>query len=219
MTVGRGKAFDVEVVTPRWIEVLRQGEPSARRGRRVHEPEEPLTLRVARAASVAGTILDDEGRPMAFVRYQLGEGRWRRTDGLGRFEIERLFVPEPETVVPVKVLLGDFVEASPSIRLNPGKDVRGATVTLPVLGSLRGVLRDDSGSPVAGALVEIGMRSEAGTSFSRETLTTSEGRYRFPRLLDGQYAILVRWNGHRRELPDTALAVGEHRIEDLTIDR
>ncbi|OWK40921.1 M56 family metallopeptidase [Fimbriiglobus ruber] len=147
-----------------------------------------VELRLPPGADVKGRVLDTVGRPVVGVGvgarpsdyHQANELNYVTTDTEGRYHLE--FLPLGTLQLSFSKL--DYIATPQSVRLG----VAGATVTLPDVtlkprphgGSVRGVVTDRQGRPVAGAEIVNGGRSSDET---RRTTTDAKGVF----LLDNVY--------------------------------
>lgn len=144
---------------------------------------EPVTLRLVRAAAIAGTVVDSSGEALPNQRLNLrglnGTSYYMNSDAEGRFEFGGL--PPGSYVVP-----GQVVECS------PGEMVEGLVWTVPRVRldlAVRGRVVDVAGAPIAGARV-----SGLGRGGTRTVTTGSDGRFE----VRGRtaYGVTVRCEGY-----------------------
>ena len=183
----------------------------------------PLT----RGATLAGRVVDEDGRPIegatvmvsrggdnvfrAFVRSLEGEGA-TRTRRDGSFRATRLAPGENQRL---DVRHDDYEErAVGGISLTPGGVRSGATVVLRRGLSVRGVVKDEEGRPLAGAEVDLSSartlragRGGAQISFvgpgsQRRRETAADGRFEFRGLKAGDYTLTARRPGFSRATVD-----------------
>ncbi len=183
----------------------------------------PLT----RGATLAGRVVDEEGRPIegalvqvtrggenvfrAFMRRMEGEGG-ARTGRDGSFRAKRLAPGENQRL---DVRHDEYEErALGGISLSPGATRSGVTVVLRRGLSVRGVVKDEDGRPVAGAEVNLsGARAlragrgdvqmsfiGPGNQLRRET--GADGRFEFRGLKAGAYTVSARRPGFSRATVD-----------------
>jgi len=81
-------------------------------------------------------------------------------------------------------------------------------------GSISGVIRDQSQSPVPGAAVEV--RSQT-TNVARQLITSSAGEYNFVSLPPDKYKISVRHEGFREQTQEAELSVGQRLQADFSL--
>jgi protocatechuate 3,4-dioxygenase beta subunit len=197
---------------------------------------------LARAATLAGRVVDEEGRPIegalvqvsrggdnvfrAFVRRIEGEGGVR-TGRDGSFRATRLAPGENQRV---DVSHDEFEErALGGISLAPGATRSGLTVVLRRGLSVRGVVKDEEGRPLAGAEVTLSssrtMRAGRGgvqmafvgpgTRVRRETGT--DGRFEFRGLKAGEYELNARRPGFSRASVDPVNVTEARAAEPLEL--
>jgi hypothetical protein len=161
-------------------------------------------------AEVTGTVLGDDGAPLAGARVSANGGRWTTTDATGAFRLTRIpagylhvFVEHGEhaaSYYPEGPLLAGAAEwmvdihdtlELPSIRLS------GRSPGVPDGARLTGVVRAASGAPVPGLLVRA---TSASYDYPDQTAVTgADGRYSFTDL--GPTQIVSQW---RLEFDDSS---------------
>src|SRR2546425_3949999 len=94
---------------------------------------------------------------------------------------------------------------------------RGLGQSAPV--SLQGSLRDGQSKPLAGAVIELGLkRAGAGTQAKGfAAVTDSDGAFRLERLAAGKYTLSVGWRGNTTTLK-TPLEIREGKAADARLD-
>lgn len=161
-----------------------------------------LLLRLTRGASIAGTVVGDDGRPVAGARVTLAtasvpvhpyqsiarDPRWIAvSDAQGAFEVSgapagpcTLVVDHPDWIGAVD---GPF-DVPASGRATPRR------IALARGGAIEGVLLDAAGRPAAGRLVTLYPAQAAGP-FSGAVQATSDaaGRFAFTRLASATYQV------------------------------
>ncbi|HVE85108.1 MAG TPA: carboxypeptidase regulatory-like domain-containing protein [Myxococcales bacterium] len=133
---------------------------------------------------VTGVVLDD-GRPVPGVELELLGGPEKLaavSDASGRFAFERVHPADYEVHGTAPFAAGTVPVSVPEDR-----DPEPVTLDLDPVGRLRGVVLDETGRPLKGALVFL-----AG----HETMTTEEnGRFELTRA-DGKERLIARANGY-----------------------
>jgi hypothetical protein len=171
---------------PRWLELDAQ-------------PVQAVDVRLERGGTVAGTVCDVNGAPLAGARIvaltppgkasYVGGQPSAFTDERGRFLVTGCPTGTP---FPVFAARGDLRSATRSVTCDDAQPVHvelRAADRLPI----PGVVRDDAGNPVAHARVVA--RPPDGRP-ALEALTSSEGRFELADLPLGQYELLVTADGH-----------------------
>lgn len=145
---------------------------------------------------VRGTVVDVAGKAIADAEISFrieNDHHWSpgdapRTDFEGRFQ--HRFLP---LNVPIKISAGKkgYLEQRPEVSLSTDRREQVVTVTLPNRpngGSIAGVVTDDEGRPIAGAVV-----SNDGTNSDdhREAKTDDDGKFILHDLLKGSYRFEV----------------------------
>ena len=183
---------------------------------------------LARAATLAGRVVDPDGAPIegarvmllrsgenvfrTFMRRMEGESGAVRTAKDGSFRATRLAPGENQRL---DVRHDDFEErALGGISLAPGATRSGLTVVMRRGLTLRGRVKDEAGRPLAGAEVDLsstrsiragrgGMQMEMigpGNQVRRES--GADGRFEFRGLKPGDYAVGARRSGFARASVD-----------------
>ena len=198
----------------------------------------PLT----RGATLVGRVVDEEGRPVeaalvqvsrggenvfrAFIRSMEGEGAVR-TGRDGSFRVTRLAPGENQRL---DVRHDEYEErAIGGISLSPGGTRSGVSVVLRRGLSVRGLVKDEEGRPLAGAEVNLSsvrnLRAGRGgvqMSFSgpgnqvrRET--GADGRFEFRGLKAGDYTVSARRPGFSRATVDPVNVAEGRATEPLEL--
>ena len=193
---------------------------------------------LVRGATLAGRVVAEDGAPIegatlqltrggespiqAFVRTMQGEGAVRSGRD-GSFRAKRL---PPGLRQRLDARHDEFEERSlGGIDLSPGAARTGVTVVMRRGLSLRGVVKDEAGRPLAGADVRLsrartlragrgGMQMSMigpGSEVRRET--GADGRFEFRGLSAGEYSLAARRPGFARAALDV-LAVNEARAAE-----
>jgi protocatechuate 3,4-dioxygenase beta subunit len=178
---------------------------------------------LARAATLAGRVVNEDGQPIegarvtlarggenvlrAFVR-SLEEEQVVRTGRDGSFRATRLAPGESQRL---DVRHDDYEErAVAGVSLAPGATRSGLTVVMRRGLSLRGVVKDEQGRPLAGTEVTLGSSRSIragrggvqmqlvgpGSQARRET--GADGRFEFRGLKAGDYTVTARRSGFTR---------------------
>ncbi len=198
---------------------------------------------LARAATLAGRVVDAEGVPIEGARVQLlpsGENVFRafmrRMDGGGGavrsgkdggFKATRLAPGENQRL---DVRHDDYEErAIGGISLQPGATRGGLTVVMRRGLTLRGVVKDEQGQPLGGAEVELqatrsfragrgGVQMEMigpGSQVRHETGV--DGRFEFRGLKPGDYTVSARRPGFARASVDPVKVADTRAAEPLVL--
>ena len=182
---------------------------------------------LARAASLTGRVVNEEGVPIEGARVRLargGENVFRsfmrsmqeeqavRTGRDGSFRATRLAAEDNQRL---DVRHDDYEErAMGGISLAPGVTRSGLTVVMRRGLSVRGVVKDEEGRPLAGSEVSLsaarsiragrgGMQMQLigpGNQVRRET--GADGRFEFRGLKAGEYSLSARRSGFSRASVD-----------------
>jgi protocatechuate 3,4-dioxygenase beta subunit len=178
---------------------------------------EHVQLSLYRVATVSGTMLDPEGRPVggAEVGRQksvqemrrsglLGDDLERaRTDKEGRFTIEGI-TPGGVSLVAEAA---DYAESEPvAIEVEPSGAADGVVLTLRVGGRLVGEVYDAEGKPESGRAILAQRPSALG--LQRWTRSDAEGRFAIEHMVPGSYQVLA--------MPDQETVEGERGEDDFT---
>ena len=92
---------------------------------------------------------------------------------------------------------------------------RGLGQSAPV--SLQGSLRDGQGKPLAGAVIELGLKKAGAGTQVKAFVTDSGGAFRLERLAAGKYTLSVGWCGNTTTLK-TPLEIREGKTADARLD-
>lgn len=161
-------------------------------------PLEPVEWQVHAGLAIRGIVVDSGGDPIGKAgvyarpkpkpgddpRAQLSEAVNAQTESDGNFELAGLLAGSYE--------LHAWAQDYPQLRepvtveIAEGKDVEDVRVVMPATGSLEGIVRDESGEPVAGATVSANLVDAWGRTQVR---TGDDGRFRMERVQIGQQRV------------------------------
>jgi hypothetical protein len=201
---------DGEVLT---LRVARRGF-STRTLQNIATPAaEPLTVELTPAARIAGTVLDESGKPVPGTKLLLTEdpeegkdgknaGRGRlvsagEVDSAGRFELVDL---APGRFRLSAVASGFLPGTRGGLTLIGGQEVDSVELVLHRGAAVEGQVLTPDGSPAAGARVlalESQEEADLGLAGRPETLADGEGRYRLSGLTAGERTIRAEHAGFR----------------------
>ncbi len=186
----------------------------------------PVEVKLSKAASVSGSVLDPTGHPVVGANLCLdGSGVWQ-TDTEGKFAIrgvlpgDHRLSAESDAGAPARVEVG---------HLALGESREGVVLRLPPPASIAGRVVDKQGAVVAGARVQV-MCLEAdgrasspwwgGMDLMRGIETDAEGRFHLERLPSGKFRFEV-WAGARGHgTQDAELPEGQAlQLPDLQIEK
>lgn len=208
-------------------------------------PGDHAELYVISRGFIAGVVRTRAGQPVTSFRIQVKRGNGTSTrefdDPDGKFR----FSTRDRGPVTIEALCNGYYMIEPaSVTLGSG-ETRVELIVDPAA-MLSGVVRDSNGDPVNGAMIipelvdgtapgdgapaELGSRSDlrrrerrghgiAGWPLNRDARTTDvRGRYEFPNLAPGSYAIRAEFGADTQREPVT-LQVGDAKTLDFTVSR
>lgn len=194
-----------------------------------------VELVLAAGVDVSGTVRDDAGRPVGGAEVWITgtdaavHGRAAaRTDASGRFA---LVAVDPARWVGARAAdfrPSELVLVAPLVP-GAGGEVDLELVLVPGGGALAGTVRDASGAPAAGALVRIGLPSDAPAraaalaARARPVPLTlradAEGRFTARGLSVGELPVAARAEGHAVAAARVELGAGRTAHVDLHLER
>jgi RNA polymerase sigma-70 factor (ECF subfamily) len=164
----------------------------------------PLEVRLTRAASVSGRVVDAAGEPLTAVWIHAGrpggfdESRaWSTSDG--RFTLEHLPAGSIELVAKAR----EGGEARETVTLRAGETHEWNPRVL-VEGRIEGFVRDEAGRPLAELVVVAIDPKDRGTR-SRSERTDAEGHFRITELDDVAHELWVQAPMGWRQFPHARL--------------
>ena len=160
---------------------------------------EPLVVRVARAGSASGVVLDPEGEPVgeAVVTASLrpGGGGFMVENGVlasGTSDAQGAFVVEDLPVGSVTLVAQkqDRASSEPlTIQIEPAKRVEGLVLRLRRGGRLTGEAYDKTGARAAGREIQV---FGIGSGDHREATTDGAGTFAIESLSPGTYQVMLQ---------------------------
>jgi protocatechuate 3,4-dioxygenase beta subunit len=169
----------------------------------------PLTVKLERAWTIGGLVVDADGNPVPNARVLLqirfaGTGQtgpadrlWTNSKGFWKFES----VPESMTQVLAEISEPKFMMVNTTLSrakfgIAPGHEPTGKTI-LKVGAVVTGKITDETGKPLAKALVRTRVGNDSRTAF-----TDKKGVYRLEGCDPGNVRIVVSAKGLASELRD-----------------
>lgn len=197
------------------LRVTAPGYPVARVSLTVR-PRTELQVTLAAGGSIAGTVKDDAGTPLAGATLAFGTGRsWERaggfatavTDASGAYRVDSI---RPGEVASLSLHHPDYPPLSsdlltlvpPLAPVRPGEELRH-DVVVQAGTVVRGVVvREADGSPVRGAHVALLKRAEPAANLAElvYAVTGDGGEFLFPHVPEGDYALEVWTEGLGRRV-------------------
>jgi hypothetical protein len=192
-----------------------------------------VTIEIPSGTRISGLVVDDRDRPVAGARVWLSqEWSWRRgtvvarTDGEGRFALRDVapdrWLGARATGFAPSALTRLAGHAGEALELRIAVGGRGASV--------RGIVRDRAGAPVAGAVVLVGREDDEHRARDRDGGTTpdwppfllrtaDDGAFAAEDVGSGRIPVQVRARGFAPWTGAVELAPGETRHVDVTLER
>ncbi|GAB5403381.1 MAG: hypothetical protein Aurels2KO_16120 [Aureliella sp.] len=186
---------------------------------RVESLPSRFTVTLDAGKSVGGVIVDEEGnfiekaqihpnveyKKRADDNRQLSVGKKYMTDAKGRWRVDT--IPADKPSVYVTVTHPDFMPTSTKLDMSQfqlvGKEVASKVIRLSRGLTLAGIVSDENGNPISGAIVRTRLRNEI-----LESTTDAQGEYRLPRCAEGSTAVAVTANGFGPEVQDVNVQPG-----------
>lgn len=181
-------------------------------------------LQLPRAATIAGTVQDEDGKPIAFALVRRRQGaladnpmmamfgggsRQARSDAQGRFRLS----PMPPGRLQLLASAEGFASGrSERLQLTAGQELGDVVITLGHGGSIRGKLLVGPGQASDEFLL---MAQEQGTQASQMAPIAADGTFTFHNLDPGQYTVqampqdLMRGMGQADWKPGQAMKFGD----------
>lgn len=183
-----------------------------------------MTVVVRRNSTISGVVVH-AGEPVggAVVYAKSGGFDRARTDAEGRFRLDAI-QPGDHELYADSAQLGAF-SRGPTVTVTKGQDVSGVTVELSLAGSVAGVVVDQHGAPVSGALVMFEL--VGGGDFGQAT-TAEDGTFKARAMSGGgEYRVAIKASpyseiGYRpakgNDFPRIALADGKTAVENVRFE-
>lgn len=178
-----------------------------------------LTIKLQSAWTVGSIVVDGDGQPIVgaeiwpVIEYAKGPGKTRqlvtgthlRTDSNGRWSFD--CAPDSVQAVQVEISKHDFMTLRTNLPRTKFGIKRGdkpaARVTLQAGLIVTGRVTDETGKPIAGAVV----RTKFGNNV-RKDVTSADGTYRVTGAEPGEARIVVSAKGRALEMKQVAIARG-----------
>ncbi|RKY15500.1 MAG: hypothetical protein DRP63_06845, partial [Planctomycetota bacterium] len=149
-----------------------------------------LPFSLSSLCSVSGTVVDENGKPMASVSVSCDYQR-TATDRNGRFRLAGL-TPGKKNV-RANPHYG-YKSASTTVDLQPGQKLDNVVIKVELAEkgefSLSGTVKDEQGDPVEGAIIYLNTKRRT----HRRAFTDKDGKYRFENLKESRVQVQV-WKG------------------------
>ncbi|HEX2252632.1 MAG TPA: carboxypeptidase regulatory-like domain-containing protein, partial [Thermoanaerobaculia bacterium] len=173
------------------------------------EPSE-LVVVLTPGARVEGTVRDEGGEPVAEVPVRVGRVR-DTTDAEGRFRLDGV---EPGRRMLVAAHL-EYDRLVREVEVEPA----GSRFDLVLTGGwpVSGRVVDQDGAPVPGAEVRLTGDPAGGEMRLYRATSDGEGEFRFPRVVDGRYALTAAAAGFAAERRTEGPRVSGAPVEELEI--
>lgn len=188
-------AFELDEVPSRALRLRAEADGRAALTRQVSADEREVVLVLRGASVVAGQVYEARGGPAAGAEVRIvGSGIWppvsSTSDADGRFRFDDV----PAGVYEVHARRGR--EVAPGHRGLVVEEGTSAFVTLRMSAgvALRGIVRDDLGEALAGAVVRI--TPDGLALLPEETITRSDGSFEMIGLLPGERWVSASAEGH-----------------------
>ncbi|WP_353808528.1 glycosyl hydrolase 53 family protein [Agromyces sp. SYSU T00194] len=153
-----------------------------------------LNTRGSATGTVAGSVVDAAGQPVAGATVTLGsdgaDDRTVATNEYGDYYFARMS-PGDHTVEAAEAGLGGTSPVPVSVSAGSRTDADLELSGEQALSSVTGTVHDVDGAPIAGALVRI-----AGDEYASPRLAGADGGYAFPAVPDGEYTLTVIQDGY-----------------------
>lgn len=164
----------------------------------------PVIITLKPAARIAGTLRDQDGKPvpgaLVFASHPAEgspQGKTRlqggatRADEVGHFTLENL---DPGRL-QIKVIAAGYLQWAQEVDLLAGEPVEALEITLHAGAVVEGTVSDDQGLPVEGAQVQVENNGAAG-AFGQMGLPTAvsddQGQFRLTGVTPGTRAVVAR---------------------------
>lgn len=209
-----GEVVRIEVRKEGWVEATVEGV-------RV-PPEEPVTVLLRPAATVAGAVVDERGRPVpgAEIRPAFramagmpGGGYFRPqpTDERGAFEVTGF--PPGRTAIEAEAP-GYQASAPVTLELAPGERREGVEIVLAEGAAVSGRVLGPDGLPVAGARVAARGDEAFGASWRGASVETgADGRFTLDTLAPGRVVLEATKDGFAAATREVELGPGGASVE------
>lgn len=183
------------------LQVVAAGYQPSRRQYAPAQATRPVAVTLERSASLAGIVVDPEGRPVAGATIesspppkQAVSSRWSLFSAIsrrdGRFVLTGLI---PRGTYEVSVISEGFARTTVTARTaEPGKAMPEVRIVMDPGRILSGRVVDEEGQPVAGAE----LRLSADVWERRRASSDATGRFVFKGLDPGIFSLLVKAKGH-----------------------
>ncbi|HEX5138273.1 MAG TPA: sigma-70 family RNA polymerase sigma factor [Planctomycetota bacterium] len=201
--VVEGRADQLEIMDPRFVQDWRAKVPDL-------APDE-VGIAVRRVGSVSGSIVDEEGRPVAGAVVRVVSAQEQRWFGMDAEAPDRPASDEhgvfriaagPASDVCVRALKPGFLPGrTESFAIADAQELTGLVIRLERGAVLRGRVSDPAGRPVAGASIG---------ALGQDAFTDEEGSFALGGLKEGPTSVYVSCFGYQTRIVQAA--VGEDSL-------
>lgn len=179
--------------------------------------EEPVTVVLRPAARVSGTVVDEDGSPVAGASLLLTRDSRvlgaATADAGGRFAVEGV---EPATLTLTAMAPGFLPSVQSDLDVPQGGELADLEVILERGAVLEGTVTAPSGEPAPGARITVSGNSAPG-SFAglglSQAAADEDGHYRLEGVAEGERSFRVEWNGLPPAARSVAVRAGTNRLD------
>jgi protocatechuate 3,4-dioxygenase beta subunit len=184
----------------------------------------PLAVRMERASSVRGQVVDASGRAVAGAELSIqvnittGSMSVSSTGGSATSDENGLFVIENVDAGELQLSAradGYRVAELKSLTVEPGKDLEDVRITMEPGAAVAGRVTDPSGRPVPSAHLMVMEKTRTGFAggFSNFARTDGEGRYRLEGVAPGPRSITVRHEEYEPVTKELEVQLGGNSLD------
>jgi protocatechuate 3,4-dioxygenase beta subunit len=176
-----------------------------------------IVLKMEEGLTVSGLVVDAEGKPKPNVFVGIEYNQLEQADAAGRFKLEG--------VAPGLLNLTVYADedrqtplGEKRLQISREKPPAEVRIELGRSGSLKGVVRNSKGEPVAGTTVMLNRTDEMTGRSGYQKTTESDGLYAFDEVVPGKYMLMtmdMSGKSMRPEMQQVEVKAGETTTADF----
>ncbi len=179
-----------------------------------------VALKMEEGMALAGLVVGPDGKGKAGVYVKVNELDAVKTDSQGRFKTEGV-APGGASIKVTTDADGETTLATERVPITREKPAGEVRITLPLLGSVSGIVKSKTGEPVADAMLFLQNTKrmmQEGAGYQGKT--KADGRYLFDQVIPGSYMLMcmnTEEEAVRPQMGEVEVKAGETAVMDFPV--